>query len=66
MTPYLICYWDNGNNNTVTVSIGVRSTNAALVNVAVGNDNRITQGNPNRGSPLSSTPVPTPTCGHSR
>ena len=33
LTPFVICYLDNG-NSTVTVSVGVRSTNAATVNVA--------------------------------
>ena len=55
LRPFLNCYWDNG-DNTVTVSLGVTSTNAATVPVYVGTDNRITQGNPDRGQPESFDP----------
>jgi hypothetical protein len=50
LKPFLNCYWDNG-DNTVTVSIGVTSSNAGDVNVYVGADNRVTQGAPDRGQP---------------
>jgi hypothetical protein len=53
--PYLNCYWDNG-DGTVTVSIGVTSTNAATVSVFVGTDNRVTQGAPDRGQPETFDP----------
>jgi hypothetical protein len=55
LEPILDCYWDNG-DNTVTVSLGVTSTNATTVPVYVGTDNRITQGNPDRGQPESFDP----------
>jgi hypothetical protein len=55
LTPFLNCYWDNG-DNTVTVSLGVTSTNATTVAAYVGTDNRITQGNPDRGQPESFDP----------
>jgi hypothetical protein len=50
LKPFLNCYWDNG-DNTVTVSIGVTSSNAGTVNVYVGTDNRVTQGAADRGQP---------------
>jgi hypothetical protein len=52
LKPFLNCYWDNG-DNTVTVSIGVTSTNSATVAVYVGVDNRVTQGAADRGQPES-------------
>jgi hypothetical protein len=52
LKPFLNCYWDNG-DNTVTVSIGVSSTNSSGVSVPVGADNKITQGAPDRGQPTS-------------
>jgi hypothetical protein len=52
LKPFLNCYWDNG-DNTVTVSLGVTSTNAGTVNVYVGADNRISQGAADRGQPES-------------
>jgi hypothetical protein len=55
LRPFLNCYWDNG-DNTVTVSLGVTSTNATTLPVYVGADNRITQGNPDRGQPESFDP----------
>ena len=50
--PFLNCYWDNG-DGTVTVSIGVTSSNAGTVNVFVGPDNRISMGAADRGQPES-------------
>jgi hypothetical protein len=50
LRPFLNCYWDNG-DGTVTVSIGVTSTNAGTVSVLVGTDNRVTQGLADRGQP---------------
>jgi hypothetical protein len=50
LKPFLNCYWDNG-DNTVTVSIGVTSTNTGNVAVYVGADNRVTQGAADRGQP---------------
>jgi hypothetical protein len=52
LKPFLNCYWDNG-DNTVTVSIGVTSSNAGNVNVYVGTDNRVTLGAQDRGQPES-------------
>jgi len=52
LTPFLNCYWDNG-DNSVTVSLGVSSANGAAVSVPVGTDNRITQGAADRGQPTS-------------
>jgi hypothetical protein len=54
LKPFLNCYWDNG-DNTVTVSIGVTSSNAGTVAVYVGADNRVTQGAADRGQPESFT-----------
>src|SRR5664279_579194 len=52
LKPFLNCYWDNG-DNTVTVSLGVTSTNAGTVNLYVGPDNRVSQGAADRGQPES-------------
>ena len=52
LKPFLNCYWDNG-DNSVTVSLGVSSGNAAAVSVPVGTDNRVTQGAADRGQPTS-------------
>jgi hypothetical protein len=50
LKPFLNCYWDNG-DDTVTVSVGVSSSNSGTVAVYVGADNRVTQGAPDRGQP---------------
>jgi hypothetical protein len=50
LKPVLNCYWDN-NDSTVTVSLGVSSSNSSLVSVPVGSDNMITQGKVDRGQP---------------
>lgn len=55
LTPFVNCYWDN-KNGTVTVSLGVVSTNASTVDVPVGTDNRVTMGNQDRGQPTSFLP----------
>jgi hypothetical protein len=55
LKPFLNCYWDNG-DGTVTVSIGVTSTNAANVAVYVGANNMVTQGAPDRGQPETFDP----------
>jgi hypothetical protein len=52
LKPFLNCYWDNG-DDTVTVSIGVTSSNTGTVAVYVGADNRVTQGAADRGQPES-------------
>ena len=52
LKPFLNCYWDNG-DNSVTVSLGVSSGNSSAVSVAVGGDNKITQGAADRGQPTS-------------
>jgi hypothetical protein len=55
LTPYVSCYWDNG-NQTITVSVGVTSTNTTTVSVPVGTDNRVTVGAVDRGQPTSFAP----------
>jgi hypothetical protein len=55
LKPFLNCYWDNG-DGTVTVNIGVTSTNSANVAVYVGANNQVTQGNPDRGQPETFDP----------
>lgn len=55
LTPFVSCYWDNG-DGTVTVSVGVSSSNATTVSVDVGADNRITVGAIDRGQPTSFRP----------
>lgn len=55
LTPFVSCYFDNG-NGTVTVSVGVTSTNGATVSVPVGADNRVTVGAQDRGQPTSFSP----------
>lgn len=55
--PIVNCYWDNGNAaQTVTVSLGYRSTNAGNVTEAVGSRNRFTLGAANRGQPTTFLP----------
>jgi hypothetical protein len=50
LTPYVSCFWDNG-DGTVTVSLGVNSTNSGPVTVAVGPANYVTVGAQDRGQP---------------
>lgn len=39
ITPLVNCYWTN-QDNTITFSVGYRSTNAGTVNVPISSDNR--------------------------
>ncbi len=41
LSPFVSCYWDNG-DNTVTVSIGVTSSNTETVEAPVGVKNKVT------------------------
>lgn len=55
LTPVLNCYWDNS-DGTITAALGVRSTNAGQVTVAIGNDNRFAPGAADRGQPTTFQP----------
>lgn len=55
LKPFVDCYWDN-RDGTITVSVGVTSSNSATVSVPVGTDNRVTVGAINRGQPTDFRP----------